>query len=117
MLPGRGFGGPRARRGLGESLNELEGLFRLTSYIIESEGARGFSIYISKAIFGGKACRNQHRASLLHDVRIASKSGDCSANELRRLRIGQVEPCGRLHNLFCPDETRIERNHGDVVRA
>src|SRR3954463_15424222 len=64
----------------------------MLSNVCQRKGPKGLPVNILEAVCDGHACSNLHGARVPDDVRIGGEGRDCSSDELRRLRVGEVEP-------------------------
>src|SRR4051812_46772068 len=81
---------------------------------LERNGTR--SVEICEAIFPRERGRHLNLSGLSKYVLVSSERRDGTADELRALRVLEVERAGGQHR-FRSHDTGIHRNHGHFVRS
>jgi hypothetical protein len=86
------------------------------SDFIKTERTWAFAVDVNKAVFLREGGSHQHLSSVAEYIRICRESRNRPPDKLGGLGVGQVKELCCFHNLFCPDETWVERNHGYAVQ-
>src|SRR5438552_16936724 len=86
------------------------------SDIGERQRTRTLAVDVRESVLLRDGRGDQHFSGMPQHIRIARERGDGASDELRRLRIAQVEELRGFHDLFRSNEPRVERDDGDAMR-
>src|SRR5436190_24131075 len=82
-----------------------------------THGLRLRAVDVGEALHGSELSCYQDLSASFEDVRVRRKRGDGAADELRRLRVREVDVVLPPQDPLGADEAWIERDDGDPVLA